>query len=192
MAFGGGKYATAETDLMGQSAEDQFRGLLQSHGIQFRNSSERENRINHFDIVAFAPLADFSFRRPRIEVKSVKAARRGQVPDPSLLYVELKSVGGHPGWLYGDADLLAFQQSDFQFILVQRSDLKDWISKRVVGAKFGAHSGIKGTFWARPERNDLVFCVDTEEVKASVKHSLFEKKDLFQNYDVMFPALKNK
>ena len=45
-------------------------------------------------------------------------------------WIEFRTTGGEAGWLYGDADMFAFEQED-RFTLVERDKLRDWLEEFV-------------------------------------------------------------
>ena len=105
----------------------------------------------------------------KVEVRSIKCARRGGKPDPSLFYFETKCVGGGKGWLYGHADWIALQQEEMpkaNFVMLKRDALVHWCEEKSLAGGFtvASHSGIKGTRWSRPGRGDEVLVADRGEV----------------------------
>jgi hypothetical protein len=103
---------------LGQNAETRFEAMLQSKGSTFRRANRHEDMFQHWDF-----LATVNEQSYKIEVKSMKRARRSDVQvDPTLVYVEFLNVIGNPGWLYGQADLIALEQPT-GFVVVQRKNL---------------------------------------------------------------------
>ena len=99
----------------------------------------------------------------RVEVKSVKCPRRGDAPDASLFYLETRCVGGGSGWLRGRADWVAFQQEldEPSFVLCRRGALERWADGALAGGMpMAPRSGVKGTRWSRPGRDDEVIVAD--------------------------------
>lgn len=169
--LGGGKFATAVTDRMGSHAESLFQRLCQSHGMPIRPATRFENIVRHFDFVV-SPWTAFPLpcRSARVEVKSIKCPRRGDKPDPTLIYVELRAVMGHKGWVFGDADLVAFEQPNDSFLIVHRNELAERANEMHAIAPMGFRSGVKGTLWSRPDRNDLVLCMDRDRDVKTLAH----------------------
>jgi hypothetical protein len=162
MIRGGGKFATAHTDGMGQRAEDLFQKVCTSNQLSLRPATRLEN-MRHFDFVVWPwSLSPLPYRSARVDVKSIKCPQRGARPDASLIFVELKDVRGNRGWVFGDADLIAFQQSERSFLVVHRAELADAAQRLAETAPMGKRSGQKGTLWTRQDREDLMICLDRD------------------------------
>ena len=176
MIRGGGKFATAHTDGMGQRAEDLFQLVCTSNQLSLRPATRIEN-MRHFDFVVWPwSLSPLSHRSARVDVKAIKCPQRGSKPDPSLIFVELKDVSGNRGWVYGDADLIAFQQDDWSFLVVHRQELAEQAESMARTAPMGRRSGQKGTLWKRHDRDDLMICLDRDAhilpLKTAVKFEM--------------------
>lgn len=160
---GGGEFATELTHQMGLRAETLFQNICESKGLNCRPATRYENTVRHFDFVVRPwPFLSLPQNSARVEVKAIKCPRRGAHPDPTLIYVELKGVAGHKGWVFGDADILAFEQPNHSFLLVRRNELERKATELADGAPFASHSGVKGTLWNRPGRQDVVLCLDRD------------------------------
>lgn len=170
---GGGKFATAATDRMGSHAELLFQRVCETHGMSVRPATRFENVVRHFDFVV-SPWTLFPLpsRSARVEVKSIKCPRRGGTPDPTLIYVELRGVLGHKGWVFGDADLVAFEQPNDSFLIVKREELAQLANDMHPTAQMATRSGVKGTLWSRPDRDDLVLCMDRDRHVKTLGHVL--------------------
>jgi hypothetical protein len=158
---GGGEFANSNSLRMGQKAEDLFVDLCKENNLSFRYASKYENMNSHFDfIVNKFPL---TYTKKTIEVKAMKCPKRGDPVDPTLIYVELQNVNGGKGWIFGEADIIAFEQPDEKFLCVNRDELCRTALEIAKDAPFGTQSGIKGTLWSRKDRNDLVLSLDRDQ-----------------------------
>lgn len=155
----------AVSTALGSQAEQCFLRCIAAHGYAPPKPATRfQDMREHWDFKVQG--------LGRVEVKSMKCAQRGGTPDASLWYLESKCVGGGPGWVKGKADWIAFQQEmapKSSFVLCSRTALTAWLQDKESklgggSAAMGERSGIKGTFWSRPGRDDLVFCADRGEV----------------------------
>jgi hypothetical protein len=165
-AKGGGRFATNITRRMGTRAEQHFEYILMSNNLVFRPAKTNEEHKFHYDYV----VANFlNCKLCKIEVKATKAPRRGQAPDSSILYLEIKSVGGYPGWIYGSADYIAFQ-IDEKFILFCRYDLVEYVENTQDKMPIIKKSGIVGTRYGRKGRRDLVAIYDMKLIMDSLKY----------------------
>lgn len=146
---------------MGEHAESRFVNVCKKKGVSVRPASQLENMFQHFDFIVSS--AD---RRKcaRVEVKSMKARRRGMEPDPRVLYVELKNVHGYAGWLFGKADYLAFEQEK-GFLMVDRKELIGVVDTLRPHCTIAETSGITHTLYSRRNRKDLVMIMDMSDIK---------------------------
>ena len=108
----------------------------------------------------------------KIEVKSTKSPKRGKRPDISILFIELKCVGGYPGWIYGKSDVIAFQIRN-NFVIFNRLNLLKYVEENIPKMKICKKGGIKGTLYRRRNRNDLVAIFDMETVMKEVDYTMF-------------------
>lgn len=165
-AKGGGRFATEFTRKIGTKAEKQFEQILISMSLNFRPAKINEELKCHYDYVVTNFL---NYKSCKIEVKATKSPKRGQKPDSSILYLEIKSVGGHPGWIYGKADYIAFQ-IDEKFILFSRYDLVEYLKNTQDKMPIVKKSGIVGTKYGRKGRKDLVAIFNTKIVMSELKY----------------------
>lgn len=151
---GGGRYATAATTAMGTNAERRFFDICRGRGMKIRSATSYENRVKHYD---------FEVESYKIEVKAMKAPRRGMAPDPNMIYVELRNVNGGDGWLYGDADYLAFEQPD-GFLMVRRTELVRLVQRMRSRCRVSRVSGVYHTLYSRANRDDLVMVMHLNDI----------------------------
>jgi hypothetical protein len=110
---------TFETQFnRGKKAEDEFARLIPG----CRKASEWEDINLHFDLM--------TEEGETYDVKALKAIKRGGMYQEGYHYVEIKNVHGDKGWLYGDADFIAFECWDY-FIVVDRMKLQIFVESRV-------------------------------------------------------------
>ena len=169
-SFGGRRFATASTDAMGAGAESAFERACRWVGCAVRPASRGEDRLQHFDFHVWSPervhaawAHAWRATAARVEVRAIKAAHRGGAPDPTLIFVELTSVGGHCGWARGSADLVAFEQ-DYGFLVIPRTTLLSVAEHVAATAPRAACSGYKDTLYGRPGRDDLVVLLDRDRL----------------------------
>lgn len=179
--LGGGQFATAHTNRMGSHAEDLFEKICKANGMTVKHASKIDDMTRHFDFFVRPWNAlDIGRTSARVEVKAMKCPRRGLPPDETLIYVELVNVIGKLGWVFGDADILAFEQPCDRFLLVKREELARKALEMWKTGEKGEHSGIKGTLWTRPGREDLVLSLDRDMHVKCLTHSIlgFPSKDI--------------
>lgn len=106
---------------MGATAENQFIALAKSQGYTVTPATSHQDRIEHFDFIISK-----GGKSIKVEVKSKKGfsvLHNGRRTN-SFFLVEFVGVAGFAGWLYGKADLVAFQESN-GFYLVPRKTLAE-------------------------------------------------------------------
>ena len=158
---GGGVYATPDTIRRGSGAEQRFANMCSKRRLGVYPATPFENRVMHFDYIVV--LRDGLDTRQRVEVKAIKSRRRGETPDPSVIFVELKNVSGGPGWVYGKSDIVAFEQPS-GFLMVQTRALKHLAESMVSTCKHANRSGIHHTLYKRRERDDLMLVLSRDDV----------------------------
>lgn len=151
---GGGRYATAHTTSMGTAAEQRFFDICRARGYTIRPANNFENRVNHFD---------FEVQGFKVEVKAMKAPRRGMAPDPDMIYVELKNVCGGSGWVYGNADFVAFEQRG-GYLMVRRDELVQLVQSMQSKFRHSHVSGVYHTLYSRANRDDLVMVLHANDL----------------------------
>jgi hypothetical protein len=131
---------------MGTAAEQRFFDICKKRKYVIRPATQKENIVSHFDFIV---------QGKRVEVKSMKAPRRGQAPDPNIIYLELRNVEGGDGWLYGRADFIAFEQ-ERGFLIVSRKELVQLVDRMQSRCRSARTSGLFYTMYSRANRRDLV------------------------------------
>lgn len=112
---------------LGERAESLFVKLAQQSGWKISASSKDENINAHWDYQIEKDSQVF-----KAEVKSRKRISRSDNGLQSeFTWVELHGVRPNDsGWLFGKADLIAFEK-EHSFIFVKKLDLLDVINKKV-------------------------------------------------------------
>lgn len=98
-----------------------FQSFLFLHGWKFRgDSTEREDIVKHIDCRIESPEG----KKLSVDVKGLKR----EISTGRVL-VELQNVKGNRGWLFGHADIIAFQVNDNDFLFVPRNALFQLVKK---------------------------------------------------------------
>lgn len=158
------KFDKKDSLELGENAEHLFIVLAVKLGWKVSASSKNENINEHWD---FLIEKDKEFSK--VEVKSKKRINRGDKDEQiALIWVELRNVKGEPGWLFGKADLIAFEKEK-SFILVKRLDLLALVNKKVnLVAKVRDPKDALYKIYTRAGRKDkltLLPSKDIEEIK---------------------------
>jgi len=122
-----GKYALELKH--GEEAEETFAELAELNGYIVEESTNYSNIVEHIDfyLVSKRGLADFS-----VDVKARKKSRRNDTwYDDQMVWIEFHNVAGKKGWLYGEADKIAFERNN-DFVIVPREALAKLCEKIVI------------------------------------------------------------
>lgn len=105
----------------GKSVEREFASLLTNPIF----ATKEQDMHEHWDVEDAMAV--------KYDVKGMKKYRRSDdKPTDRLHWIELRSVNGKNGWLYGDADIIAFETRKW-WILVERKDLVQFVEGIVWG-----------------------------------------------------------
>lgn len=111
---------------LGEHAEGLFILIAIKSGWRVSASSQDENIDEHWDFLIEKDGGSF-----KVEVKSKKRINRSDKDEQiALIWVELRNVKGKIGWLFGKADLIAFEKEK-SFLIVKRLDLLALVNKKV-------------------------------------------------------------
>lgn len=97
--------------------------------LGFQPASFNDNKYKHIDgEVQF--YTKMVVTHMSVDVKDRKSIKRGEPKNDRYLWVELQNCYGYHGWLYGEADFIAFKQADHWFV-VWRKDLVELVANKV-------------------------------------------------------------
>jgi hypothetical protein len=120
----------------GKEVEKKFISTIEKEKYweNVREANIEEDTGLHFDLIVKAKYHDGHTKDFKVDVKSMKKFNRQdeQIQD-EWIWVEFKNVYGKSGWLYGEADLIAFEVKE-GFLLVKRDDLLA-LAEKVVDRK---------------------------------------------------------
>ena len=158
------KFDKKDSLELGERAEHLFIVLAVKSGWKISASSKDENIEDHWDYLIEKENELF-----KVEVKSQKRINRGDKDEQTqFTWVELRNVRGKVGWLFGKADLIAFEKEK-SFILVKRLELLALVNKKVnLVAKVREAKDALYKIYTRIGRKDKLTLrptKDTEEIK---------------------------
>ena len=162
---------TGECLQTGLGAEQLFDQIAESKSLEIKNAKRRENMQKHIDKYVTENGETWS-----VDIKARKKTSRGnsQAQD-DWIWIEFQNVRGNAGWLYGEADRIAFETQD-NFIIVDRSSLIDYVENVVdMGKSVKYSSQAQYKTYRRAGRNDLLTMVELSEIKKNCKHFVWEK-----------------
>lgn len=141
----------------GDHAEKLFVKIAKNRGWGVVPATQSEDMREHWD---FMIVKDS--QRVKVDVKSQKKIhKRDFEPSDTYTFVELKNVNGRQGWLYGKADMIAFEFEGY-FINVPRARLVKWIDENV-NDKFFSEPMPYYKF-SRATRDDVLVLVPIEDL----------------------------
>lgn len=117
---------------VGKIAELKFAEIAERQGYTTLKASKMADWLEHWDY-----LIKKEDKKLRIEVKSQKKFSRHYDTEfmTDYAWVELHGVTkNNAGWLYGKADLIAFE-TEKSFILVPKDDLRTFVLQKTNGLK---------------------------------------------------------
>ncbi len=166
------KYDTTGASFSsGDSAEKSFVSAALKSGLKVRDSS-RDEEFKHIDF----HIETGQGLKLSVEVKARKKIKRSDaVVNDEYVWVEFKNVRGLRGWLYGSADLVAFERAD-DFLMVSRKDLARLceklcnITKINVDPQFPLYTG-----YQRRDRDDLMSLIKMKDIIDGIKYSILKK-----------------
>lgn len=156
---------------LGLNAESSFVETAKKHRMKVTKSS-RQEEFKHIDFhIETESKLKFS-----VEVKSRKKVKRGdEKVNDELIWIEFKNVRGMRGWLYGHADLIAFER-EFDFLIVNRQLLARLCEKLCDLTKINVDTKMPlYTGYQRRDRNDLVSLIKMSDIIQNIKYSLITK-----------------
>lgn len=155
------KFDTKDSLELGEHAENLFIVLAVRSGWKVSASSKDENIDDHWDYLIEKTGEVF-----KVEVKSQKRIRRGDKSEQTdFTWVELRNVRGKVGWLFGKADLIAFEKES-SFLFVKRLDLLAVVNKKVnLVAKVRTPADAVYKIYIREGRKDKITLLPTSDVE---------------------------
>ncbi len=137
----------------GRVAEERFKRAAEKLGFQVMKAKPKEDMHRHIDYWLV-----YTDRKHAVDVKG------NNLPDE--IWCEFKNVQGKPGWMYGNAHIIAFDMpEEGGFSIVDRQELAFWCEKNVrdefVSHKKDAH--LKK--YTRKDRLDVITRLNLEDLK---------------------------
>jgi hypothetical protein len=166
---------------LGKKKEKEFSEFFKNVGF----SDKESDMIEHWDVEI----------KLKTDVKSLKRIKRSDVePNEFYHYVELKNVKGELGWLYGEADLFAFETNEY-WVLVDKNDLQDFIAKKTVKSFVKNPDESLHCLYRREGRKDVITMVKTLDLM-KIAIYVFDKSETkkinHQIGDSIYPEIRIK
>lgn len=145
----------------GLAGEKRFDELAEKRGCLIIEANRRDNMIRKIDRY----VIDEEGILKSVDVKTMKRTSRSDAnAQDKWIWIEFNNVNGNDGWLYGEADYIAFERKN-NFTLINRLDLVK-IAEELVdlddlvsSSKLAKYKGYK-----RYGRNDLISMMELDEI----------------------------
>ena len=162
---------TGECIQSGLGAEQIFDQIAESKNLEVKNARRRENLHKHIDKYVTQESKTWS-----VDIKArKKTSRSDSDAQDEWIWIEFQNVRGNLGWLYGEADNIAFETQD-SFVIVDRKSLIDYVENAVDMAKPVRKSYLaKYKTYQRAGRNDLLTMVELSKIIENCKHFVWQK-----------------
>lgn len=162
---------TGECLQTGLGAEQLFDQIAESKSLEIKNAKRRDNIQKHIDKYVTDDVGTWS-----VDIKARKKTRRSDDnAQDDWIWIEFQNVRGNTGWLYGEADYIAFETQD-NFVIVKKDSLIKYVEGAVDMGKSVKYSGeAKYKTYRRAGRNDLLTMVELSEIKNNCEYSIWEK-----------------
>lgn len=136
----------------GQKVEERFAKLFKNPTF----SSKEEDIHDHWDV-----KIPYKGQTLKVDVKGIKKInRKDSATNEFFHYIELRNVHGNVGWLYGKADLFAFETEDY-WVMVKKEDLQIYVANTVTKEKVEKAKDSLYKFYQRKGWKDLITMVKT-------------------------------
>ena len=147
----------------GKTVEQRFAALLNDPVMATKEQDIHE----HWDVMDVMAL--------KYDVKGMKKYRRSDdKPTDRLHWIELRNVNGKNGWLYGNADIIAFETRKW-WILVEREDLVQFVEGILDGWEVTTLKPMPYEIYQREGRNDLLTILPTVDLLSIASQVLVKK-----------------
>lgn len=154
------RFSNPESLARGGYGERTFVDILHERGFSFKEIRGKKQWTMHIDFVFWKGNREWS-----VDVKALKkVSRKDKELNPTIIWVEFKNVRGNNGWLYGQADYIAFEFSD-HFIVVETKLLAD-LSEKLVDKKKRVSKAKDALYsvYTRRGRQDEISMIQTEDL----------------------------
>lgn len=155
------RYDKKDSLELGEKAEGLFIEIARQSGWEVLPASKDQNIDEHWDF-----LIEKENQNHKVEVKSKKRINRSDNGGQNeFVWVELRNVRGEIGWLFGKADLIAFEKES-SFIFVKRLDLLAVVNKKVnLVAKVRDPKDALYKIYTREKRKDKLTLLPTSDIE---------------------------
>ena len=134
-------------------AEVRFKRAAEKLGFKVRKASRKEDMHKHIDYWLL-----YTDRKHAVDVKG------NNLPDE--IWCEFKNVRGNPGWMYGNAHIIAFDMpEEGGFAIVDRQELAFWCEKNVLDELVTDKRDAYRRKYSRKDREDVITKLNLHDLK---------------------------
>ena len=148
----------------GRMAEVRFVRAARNKGLLVTKATAKQDMHEHID---YWLAMNKDGKQWGVDVKG------NNLPDE--IWVEFKNVNGHPGWLYGEATIIAFDMpEEGGFSIVDRDELAFFCEKHVKEEKVTdkKHAYLKK--YTRKDRQDVISILKLHDLKSLMSYRVWE------------------
>ena len=137
----------------GRMAEVRFKRAAEKLGFEVMKASPEEDMHQHIDY-----WLSQSDKKHAVDVKG------NNLPDE--IWCEFKNVRGNPGWMYGNAHIIAFDMpEEGGFAVVDRQELAFWCEKNVIDEFVTDKRHAYRRKYSRKDREDVITKLNLHDLK---------------------------
>lgn len=137
----------------GRMAEVRFKRAAEKLGFKVTKASRKEDMHKHIDYWLL-----YTDRKHAVDVKG------NNLPDE--IWCEFKNVRGNPGWMYGNAHIIAFDMpEEGGFAIVDRQELAFWCEKNVIDELVTDKQHAYRKKYSRKDREDVITKLNLHDLK---------------------------
>ena len=146
--------------LILNASKQKFLQSCTNKNFTVQQSSKLEDIHEHWD---------FKVNNSTVDVKALKRINRSEsMFSTEYTQDELQNVRGNTGWLFGDADYIAFEQLN-HFLIVKRSDLIGFCEKNIKDQFVDRASQAIYKKYQRKNRQDIISLISLKDLVSDVK-----------------------
>ena len=146
----------------GTRIEKKFVTACTGKGYEIKKSTKEEDINLHIDFYVNRKT------KPTVSV-DVKGGNH-----PNVIWVEFKNVRGKKGWLYGEADWIAFDIPEIKgFAMVLREELTD-LAEQIVEPVFVSKNEADRKLYQRKNRKDVISRLWLQDIKCCPSYNILK------------------
>ena len=146
----------------GRMAEVRFKRAAEKLGFEVMKASRKEDMHKHIDYWLL-----YTDRKHAVDVKG------NNLPDE--IWCEFKNVRGNPGWMYGNAHIIAFYMpEEGGFAIVDRQELAFWCEKNVLDEFVTDKRHAYRRKYSRKDREDVITKLNLHDLKCLESYRVWD------------------